>query len=170
MWKKNRSRLLAIVVVGLITTSCGILGGGTLASIQYSQYIGGYWGQWKTLSNWAFWGAPNEFVVYKQNKHPSDFCFRLTVNGFSYNYLNNGEQIERSGIIEYSTGMPSVNDKTTSKWFVEDDLPYLSSYSDRKTRPARVIVEKKGGRYYYHVSFDDVGFVITIPWKDSRYR
>ena len=167
---KNRFLSLAIILTCFVVSGCGILGGGAPNSqVQYSQYIGKYWGQWKTFDDWAFQGRPNSFVVYSRDSHPSNYCFKLTINNFFTNYLSKGEERRFSGTIEYTSG---VNDNDASRvgyfsrWFVENDLPYLSHHYYTKTRPANFIVERKGNLYYYNVFFDDVGFAITIPWKD----
>lgn len=167
---KVRFSFLVIVLAGLLTTGCGVLGGGAPNyRVQYSQYLGGYWGQWKTFYDWAYYGRPSNFIVYGRDRHPSDFCFRLTVNNFSS--LTKGERRSFSGTVEYTLG---VGDNVASRngyfsrWFVENDLPNLSHGYYSKTRPASIIIERKGNLYYYNVLFDDVGFAITIPWKDKR--
>lgn len=168
---KVRFSLLSIIIVGLLTTGCGIMGGGTANSkVQYAQYVGGYWGQWKTFYSWGFQGRPNSFVVYRgRDTHPSNYCFKITVNNFTSNYIPKGEEKSFSGTIEYTT---NVNDNNPSRydyhsqWFVETDLPSLSYGYFKTTRPARIVIEKKRNLYFYNIFFDNVGFAITIPWKD----
>lgn len=168
---KSHRSLLILLLFGVLVSGCGVLGGGVANSrVQYSQYLGGYWGQWKTFTEWGFLGQPNSFVVYRgRDQHPSDFCFRITVNNFASNYLPKGEKRSYSGSIEYSLNNNDSNATRNghySRWFVENDLPYLSHHYYTKTRPASIVIEKKGKLYYYNVFFDDVGFAITIPWKD----
>lgn len=158
--------LVTLVAVCFLTTGCSALFGNS-DQVQYSQYIGGYWGRWHTLPDWEFYGTPDNFVVFRHGRHPSEFTFRLKVNQLNPHLVNKDNWQDFTGSVEFTTEMPtSYTDG--SKWFIDNELPYLFHGRYSRTRPARIRIIKQGRLFCYNVYIDDVGFAITIPWKEKK--
>ena len=45
-------------------------------------YYNGYWGNWKDLNNCRIKGDYDGFIIYEDNKHPSDYFFNFHINGY----------------------------------------------------------------------------------------
>ena len=155
-----------ILALPLFFNSCGMLNN----TMSTSQYLGGYWGQWKELSQWSFYGNPGEFVVYRRGSHPSDFCYRVTLTGFNKWSLKDGEWRNYDGWVEYhSIYTRPYRYKESSQYFVQYDVPSLGKSGDQLVkRPAKIKVQKKKSGYTYNVFFDDVGFAVTVPWQNAK--
>ena len=90
-------RIITILLGVLLICGCGVYKN----NISYCQYIGGYWGQWKNYyeyntyggygTRWAYWGEKDNFVVYRQGDHPSDFSYRITILSFDESKLPKDE-------------------------------------------------------------------------------
>lgn len=167
-------RIITILCGVLLISGCGVYKN----NISYCQYLGGYWGQWKNYYNysdgwgygtkWAYWGEKDNFVVYEQGNHPSDFSYRITILSFDDKKLSKGEWKEYHGYVEYHSSKPYYS-SGDSDYFVKNKLPNLSSYGEYIIkRFATIKVQRGSPSYTYNVFFDNVGFGVTIPWKYSK--
>lgn len=167
-------RIITILLGVLLISGCGVYKN----NISYCQYIGGYWGRWKNYyeydtyggygTRWAYWGEKDNFVVYRQGDHPSDFSYRITILSFDENKLPKDEWKEYRGYVEYHSYDPSYS-SGNSEYFVRHQLPELSSSGNYVIKRWATIKVKRGSpSYTYNVLFDNVGFGVTIPWKYSK--
>ena len=125
----------------------------------------GYWGSWKPLYNWAYYGTPDDFIVYAKHNHPSNYCFHIRIKNFNPQWVQNNEYQSYAGTIAYTTSLNAYDIAQNSKWFVDVELGLLSHGEYSRTRSANIRIQKTGKLFYYNIFFDDVGFGITIPWK-----
>lgn len=140
--------------------------------------MNGYWGNWENYYEhsmygghgirWGYRGHKDDFVVYRAEKHPGDFSFRITMISFNDSYLTKGEWREYKGYIEYRS--PHAYYKTgDSEYFVRYSLPAISSAGDYTIkRPATIKINKGNTGYTYNVFFDSVGFGLTVPWQHAK--
>lgn len=121
----------------------------------------GYWGNWKDMNDCRIRGNYDGFIIYEDNKHPSNFFFSFQINGFVVpskkdikKHYKNKIWWEYSGYVEYYICdlYPTVVDvfKEKGRLLREDDLSY-SDY-DRKLSTLKASKMAKGQ------SFNPIGF------------
>ena len=126
-------------------------------AFQHNAYLGNYWGKWEEFPWHSFQGYPNNFVVYTDGFHPSNFLFRVTLNSFSGMQI--GEEAQFKGTIEYWE-----NEYTTKERFVERPTVIPISESILRKRAATIRVWRKENGFIYNIFFDGVGLGLAIPW------
>lgn len=168
-----RKNLLFFLSLSFLLTPF-LTGCGVTNTISTNQYIEGYWGRWQTPSYWGYHGSPGSFIVYNpgylRDNHPSNFCFRITINNFNKDSLPKEEWRNYYGTIEYHTVSRPTDYKYASKVFVQTDLDNLSKVGNYLVkRSAQIkVFKKKNGSYTYNILFDDVGFGVSIPWQHAK--
>lgn len=121
------------------------------ANISYCACIDGIWGEWQYdyLGQYRFYAPGNELIMYHAMTDRWNYCFRLTMDGFSIpsesvrkQYLKSKTWYEYSGTIEYFL---STSDQTQTlkdvlkrskipNYFKEDPNPIIG--------PGRKVVSK----------------------------
>ena len=46
---------------------------------QYTTYINGYWGEWKNSYYYKITGTWQDFVIFKDNVHPSKYLMKVAI-------------------------------------------------------------------------------------------
>jgi len=61
----------------------------SVSNLAYSQfrlkqcaYYNGYWGTWKQLNDCKIKGNYDGFIIYEDDKHPSDYIFSFQIQGY----------------------------------------------------------------------------------------
>lgn len=154
----------------LLLTCCSLLSGCSILfppdpmSFRYSKYLDGYWGNWENFFYAAYHGSPQQFTVYNQHGHPSDFYFRVTITDTFNEYAIPDHFVSFKGYIEYRQKDGYTTIKEFSRGFV--NFPDVKNYGNIIKRPARISISRTPKRgFVYNIFFDDVGLGLTIPWK-----
>lgn len=160
----KRIIFVALIAITLVCPGCGILIDGTGSGNQrpnfFCTYLNGYWGDWESFPDYLFKirGNPDNFIGYSASSHPSQYQFKVTVNGFDKSVLKKLKEKDYSGSIE-TNGF--------SRSFVTV-LPYAPPTDGRnmRTYSARIKVFYKGhDRYVYNIWFDNVGLGLDITFQ-----
>ena len=158
--------LLILLPIILLLTGCG-----TYYKLSCSQYLDGYWGDWISLSWCKVKGQPDDFIVYSESNHPSEYGVKIHINNYdaqAVKRLKKDQSLSFSGTIEYNRKDYRVSQflySQQSETWVKS-LPYLEYVSDDKIkRNATIKVYRNfDGTITYNALFDGVGVGLCIPW------
>lgn len=140
--------------------------------------VNGYWSKWQNLYGAEFQGAINDFVLYPEYQHPSEFFVRVRINNF---YLPSKQQIkehkktntwfEYSGTVEYyvSNQYPTIESifKDYVPWGTWKNMyPKLLQMEKeqyvKRTANATIKLAPTKEPIILNIYFDSVGFGISF--------
>lgn len=161
-----KNKVILLLPIILMLTGCG-----TFYKLSCSQYLDGYWGDWKDLSWCEVKGQPDEFIVYAKSKHPSEFGVRVMINNYdakAVKRLKKNEALTFNGTVEYRRKDYRVSQylySQQSKTWVES-LPYLDYVTNEviKRNATIKVYRNFDGTITYNALFDGVGVGLCIPW------
>lgn len=168
---KNRFWLFLIPFVFIIT-GCAALLGSTQRTLTMSVYKGDYWGRWFEPDRVSWTNSnPSNLALFGRNDHPSDFYFRVTVNG-PVVLMESAAWQDYTGTIEYWANVEEywANSKKSDAFVsyvssYNTDMFLLSRGSKMTKRPATIKVKVDKRTVTYNVFFDNVGIGVCVPYK-----
>lgn len=143
---------------------------------QYTTYINGYWGGWKNSYYYKITGTWQDFVIFKDNVHPSKYLMKVAITYQPYSKkeikrkTRNKEWFTYTGTIEYfvCSGKNCKHRFPCTQLDLQSwpyDIKSTSKEYYKKTVPVTVKmdkpIEKKGNRTI-NIFFNNQGIGITL--------
>lgn len=166
--KKNA---ILLIFITFLITSCGIL----FTNRNYwahNIYLDGYWGEWKhfPLSQPSMQGSYEDFVVYREYDHPSNFVLKVKVNGgsiqkdidMSLASKDAANWILRDGEVTFFVP-PKYSSKEDASHWMAVNFEYLQRGTYKVTYPAQIRVTIMKHEYCYNINFNGIAIGLSIP-------
>lgn len=159
-----RYKIFLLALLPLIISSCGISN-----TISVCTYRDGYWDGWDEIGTlkWSYRGKPDNFIVYNSFFHPSEYTFKLEIQGMPIKD-NNKADIKSNKWYSYN-GIIYYDQNVDFKKLGPSLKAYLNPhFNNVQKKQVTVKVMKKSSGYVYNVISGNEGFGITIPWQYSK--
>ena len=152
-------KLLLLIFLSISTFPC-------LGQIYTCVNIDGYWGNWQNSGSFYTKGKTDNFIIYAQNSHPSQYTFKVVITNYSWpdnktkrQHRKNDEWYEYSGYIEWT--MPE-EDEIKDAINVFPVCPYSPSKKYKRIRRKATIKIEPYKKFpnVYNIWFDGYGIGI----------